>query len=75
MNDFLINLRDEFLNVWRSMNVTQRVLLSLTSLAIVVGFIVLMLWIQQPHYVVLFSNLSPETAGDIVTRLKDSKVK
>lgn len=57
------------------MNVTQRVVLSALLVVILIGFISMMVWIQRPHFVVLYSNLTPETAGEIVDRLKEQNVK
>ncbi len=40
----------------------------------VAGLIAVTLWSQQPEMQVLFANLSPEDAGAIVEKLKESKV-
>src|SRR5690606_14410087 len=31
-------------------------------------------WLNTPNYTLLFADMDPETAGDIVTRLKNLKV-
>jgi len=40
----------------------------------VIGFGSLIFWNSRPDYQVLFSNLSPEDAGEIVGKLKEKKV-
>lgn len=46
-----------------------------TTFVLVVGIIVGSAWyLNAPTYTLLFSDMDPETAGDIVTRLKNLKV-
>jgi len=40
----------------------------------VIGFGSLIFWNSQPDYQVLFSNLSPEDAGEMANRLKEKKI-
>jgi len=47
-------------------------LLSLTG-ATVIGLIFLIIWTGTPDFQVLYSNLSPEDAGEIVGKLKEQK--
>jgi flagellar M-ring protein FliF len=43
-------------------------------LVIFAFIVVLSLWIQRVDYQVLYSNLSPEDAGNVITKLKEKKV-
>jgi len=51
-------------------------LFSLIAILLVagIGFGSLIFWNTRPEYQVLFSNLSPEDAGDIANKLKEKKV-
>ncbi len=40
----------------------------------ILGFIFLMTWAGRPDFQLLYSNLDPEDAGAILTRLKDQKI-
>ena len=40
----------------------------------ILGFIFLMTWTGRPDFQLLYSNLDPEDAGAILTRLKDQKI-
>lgn len=41
---------------------------------VITGFVLLMTWAGKPDFQVLFSNLSQEDAGEIVSRLKDERI-
>lgn len=74
MNEFLLRQWERIRASWQGMNNTQRILwtgIPVTVLAIVA---VISLWVSQPNYAPLFSNLSPEDAGAIVAELKDTKI-
>jgi flagellar M-ring protein FliF len=51
-------------------------LFSLIAILLVaaIGFGSLIFWNTRPEYQVLFSNLSPEDAGDIANKLKEKKI-
>jgi flagellar M-ring protein FliF len=49
------------------------VLIGLISVA-VTAIVFLSLWSSEPDFQILFSNLAPEDAGEIVNKLKDQKV-
>ena len=74
MNDFFKNIYDEFLKIWNPLNISQKILISVLTLVLIIGFIFLMNWIRQPQYVVLYSNLDTENAGEIVEKLKDQNI-
>ncbi|HDQ25939.1 MAG TPA: flagellar M-ring protein FliF [bacterium] len=59
---------------WAGLNNTAKIIWVALPLIIITGLIVLGLWITQPNYSPLFSNLSSEDAGAIVARLKDAKI-
>ncbi len=74
MNEFLLRLRERITTSWQGMNNTQRVLWTAVPAVIIAGIVVLGLWVSQPNYSPLFTNLSAEDAGVIVAELKDTKV-
>lgn len=54
---------------------TNTKILSLAAATIFIGGImVLSIWLNQPNYQVLYSRLSPEDAGSIVSNLKEQKI-
>ncbi|MBI3603543.1 MAG: flagellar M-ring protein FliF [Nitrospirae bacterium] len=53
---------------------TRRLMILSMLAAGVAGLIAATLWSQQPEMQVLFANLSPEDAGAIVEKLKETKV-
>ncbi|HUL31284.1 MAG TPA: flagellar basal-body MS-ring/collar protein FliF [Thermodesulfobacteriota bacterium] len=63
LNPFLDSLSKK-----RTLSVLAVLVLSL------IGFGGLILWNSQPDYQVVFSNLSPEDAGEMTNKLKDKKI-
>jgi flagellar M-ring protein FliF len=56
------------------MNNTQRLLWAGIPVGVLALLVVISLWVSQPNYAPLFTNLSSEDAGAIVSELKDSKI-
>jgi flagellar M-ring protein FliF len=63
-----------FAGYWAKLTPAQRVLASGGSVAFVAGLIGLSIWLNQPDYQVLYSNLGPEDASHIVKALQGDKV-
>ena len=74
MNEFLIRLWERLKTWWAGLTSTMKVLWSVIPLTIIMGLIIAGLWLTQPNYMPLFSNLSAEDAGVIVQELKDQKI-
>lgn len=74
MNEFIKKLLNDFLTHWKKLSRAQQILVVSLVIIIVTGFIFLMSWIRQPHYVVLYSNLKEDDAGLIVDKIKELKI-
>lgn len=57
-----------------SMTSAKRFTLLTLVCATIAGFIFLMVWSAEPDFQPLYSNLAPEDAGAILTRLKEKKI-
>src|SRR5919198_885301 len=57
-----------------SMSVGQLVTLVLTFVLVVGVMVGSAYWLNKPTYSLLFADMDPETAGQIVTKLKTQKV-
>jgi flagellar M-ring protein FliF len=68
--DYFTKLR----TLWSRTNVTQRVFIAGLAAAVIIAFLVMVLWLNRPDYAVLYSNLYPEDASKIVESLKSEKV-
>lgn len=69
-NDFSIQIKTllENLTLGKKMGLLAIVGITLT------GFVILMMWTGKPDFQILYSNLPPEDAGKILSRLKDQKI-
>jgi flagellar M-ring protein FliF len=67
-------MAERLLTGFRGLPASRQVLLLVVLSAAVVALVAGFLWSQEPEMQVLFSNLSPEDAGAIVTKLKEQKV-
>jgi flagellar M-ring protein FliF len=71
------SLINYFSQIWKGFS-TLELSKKLSVLAIaaiaVIGIGGMVFWTSQPEYRVLFSNLSTEDAGNIVSRLQEKKV-
>jgi flagellar M-ring protein FliF len=74
VNEFFLRQWERIKSSWQGMNNNQRALwvgIPVAALALVT---VISMWVSQPNYTPLFSNLTNEDAGAIVAELKDSKI-
>jgi flagellar M-ring protein FliF len=75
MADFFRKLFDQLRGVYGSLNVTQRIVLLLSAVGMIILIALLVFWSRSgERYDVLYSNLSQKDAGAIVEKLKDLKV-
>lgn len=70
LNEISSQLKSVFGSMSSAKLFTLMFLISIT----VAGFIFLMAWSGNPDFRTLYSNLSPEDAGAIITRLKEKKI-
>jgi flagellar M-ring protein FliF len=70
MNEFV----SQFLNLLRSLPVSRKISMAFVLCLVVAGFVLMFLWANQVDYQILFSNLSPEDGGAIITKLKDGNI-
>ncbi|RLA93754.1 MAG: flagellar M-ring protein FliF [Deltaproteobacteria bacterium] len=52
----------------------KRIALLLLVGGVIAAFIYLIIWAGQPEFQVLYSNLSPQDAGQIIAKLKEKKI-
>lgn len=71
MADFLNNSREYFFQY----TIRQRLLIIGVLLGIISSTITLVMWANRPEYELLYSNLTPESAGAIVEDLRNEDIK
>lgn len=75
MKDFLSRLQAQFQKYWRRLSMPQKIVVSFLSLLILASLVAISFYLGRPDYVPLFTNLTPEDANRIVTKLKEAKVR
>ncbi len=73
MPSFLKILWERFYSYWSGRTVSQRVLISGLTVSMIMTFILLIYWLNQPNYRVLYTKLYPEDANKVVSILKAAK--
>lgn len=72
--EWLIKLKEQFLNLWKKFDTQTRILLGTVFFAIIIGLLFLVNWAGQPQFEVLYSNLSEKEASTIVNWLQEKKI-
>ncbi len=70
LKDSTLKLR----SFWENTNLTQRVFIGGLAATVVIGFFLMVFWMNRPSYGVLYTNLQSEDAARIVEQLKKNKV-
>jgi flagellar M-ring protein FliF len=70
MNDSL----NRFLEFARSLPLSKKIGAAFTLALLMAGLTVLFVWTNQVDYQVLFNNLSPDDAGEIISELKEKNI-
>ncbi len=70
MNDTI----NQLLNPVRSLPPAKKLSIAFTVILVIAGFAAMFMWTNQVDYQILFSNLSQEDAGTIVTKLKERNI-
>jgi len=72
--DFLRQLIEQISSIWKKLEVSQK----LTILAVMIGFLISLLllvsYVKQPEYGILYSNLTSEDAGNVINKLREKKI-
>lgn len=74
MNDIWRRILGWIKEKWKGMEKGKRILLLASSLAMILGTLLLLFALGRPRYCTLFSNLSPQDAGEIVELLRSEKI-
>jgi flagellar M-ring protein FliF len=64
----------QLINLWTKLTLRQRFSIGLVAVGLVVGIYSFVIWQTERDFQPLFDNVSPEEAGVIVARLKESGV-
>ncbi|NJB69237.1 flagellar M-ring protein FliF [Desulfobaculum xiamenense] len=75
MPPFLNDTLDRAKSFWGRTTVSQRVLIAGLTVTVIVTFFLLIFWLNQPDYRVLYSRLYPEDASSVVQMLQKEGVK
>jgi flagellar M-ring protein FliF len=70
VNSFLSSLGQLF----QRYTVSQRIIIIIVMLGILSSVISLVMWANRPEYDILFSDIEPATAGEIISELRAAKV-
>lgn len=70
----LSNLTDKAKNIWGRTNVSQRILIGGLTVTVIATFFLLIFWLNQPDYRVLYSRLYAEDASTVVNMLQADKI-
>ena len=60
--------------VWNNLSMAKRVVFLALVAGTLVGFAVLLAWTGKPEFKLLYSNLTPEDASQIVSKLNERKI-
>ena len=60
--------------LFKSMNAAKLTSLIVIIAGTIIGFVFIMTWSGKQDYQYLYSNLSPEDAGEVLTRLREQKI-
>ena len=72
--DFLRQLYQQLANIWNSLNLQQRIFIGIGCAIVLIGLLSLSLWRTTPEHTVLFANLQPRDAAEVIEKLKSSDV-
>jgi len=74
MKNFLLKVQSQFQKYWQNLSNQQKIVVSGLALIMLSSIVAGSFYISKPSMVPLFSNLSQEDAGGIITKLKESKI-
>jgi flagellar M-ring protein FliF len=65
---------EQFLNIFKAMPASKKVALISVVALVVTGFVLMFIWANQVDFQPLYTNLPPEDASDIISKLKEERV-
>ncbi|MDR2605243.1 MAG: flagellar M-ring protein FliF, partial [Desulfovibrio sp.] len=74
MSPFLTSAKSRILEFWSGRNITQRVFLGGLSVLAVGSFLVLAVWMGGQEYGLLYADLTPQDAANVIKALETKKV-
>ncbi len=74
MPSFLAQTWEKVIRFWTNRTMAQRVLVAGLATSVILAFFVMVYFLNQTDYKVLYSNLGPEDAAKVVEALKSEKV-
>ncbi len=74
MGKALQQLSQQLLETWKHLGISQRVSVLVTSVGVIAGLTVLILWASRPDYGLLYGKLDDAEAARVVAALQDAKV-
>lgn len=72
--EWLKQLRDQFLELWKGFNNQTKILLGTAVFAVIIGLIFMVNWAGKPEMVTLYSQLTEKEASSISTWLRDANI-
>jgi flagellar M-ring protein FliF len=67
-------LFEQFIAAFKGLPTSKKIIMTVVLTFVIAGFGMMFFWAQKIDYQVLFTNLSPEDAGNIVTNLKQQRI-
>src|SRR5690625_2649533 len=74
MSQWWSRLREQIASIVEGMSPRRRTVALISAGVVLLGLLFIIVWVANPSYAILFSNLSPEDAGEIVAVLQDGSV-
>lgn len=68
-------LVNQFKELWNPLGANQKISLILAAGLVALAMIAMMIWAAQPNLQLLYGNLPPEEAGEIISKLEQKGVK
>tara|TARA_B100001029_G_scaffold55129_1_gene44417 strand:- start:278 stop:1987 length:1710 start_codon:yes stop_codon:yes gene_type:complete len=64
----------QLVGIWKELGLNQKITVSATTLAVIVGVITVLIWSGRTEYSLLYGNLDPVEAGKVTQSLDESNI-
>ena len=64
----------QLVGIWKELGLNQKITVSVTTLAVVVGVVSVLVWSGRTEYSLLYGNLDPSEAGKVTQALEENNV-
>ena len=64
----------QLVGIWKELGLNQKITVSATTLAVVVGVVSVLVWSGRTEYSLLYGNLDPSEAGKVTQALEENNV-